>query len=107
MCVWEMGGEEEGGGWDKREGERVEEKEWWKKEEKNWLSCSFAFRAIVTLLFNLNETGFHITQSSTHTHIHTSCFVPCVEGAGYLTTAEKKEMDEKREEECKMADSFI
>lgn len=45
-------GEEEGGGWEKREGERVEEKEWWKKEEKNWLSCSFAFRAIVTLLFN-------------------------------------------------------
>lgn len=42
-----------------------------------------------------------------YAHIHTSRFVPCVEGAGYLTTAEKKEMDEKREEECKMADSFI
>lgn len=39
--------------------------------------------------------------------VHTHSHLFCVEGAGYLTTAEKKEMDEKREEECKMADNFI
>ena len=96
MCVWEMRGDEGGGERKREEGgtrgkgkEWKLEKEWWKKKEKNWLSCSFAFRAIVTLLFNLNETGFDITRSSTHTHSHL-LFCPVCRGSWLFDNCRKE-----------------